>query len=212
MLSRYLASYQLPTTGTKQQLAECLTHHLRSIAAKKIQRSSRQQQKSRAGSKQTQKSARPEAPPRRKSTPQESSNNEEDTGSQDFLSGEQGSLKSPPSSNHKSRSRRANPIQSTMADSALAAPHQRKTHLVTANPVHSTRVWKRHASHSHVPLPKASLGPPVKVNTPSKVIEPNPVYIYIYICDNVPNWDSNTLQCHDNFTLELSCLPTIAVN
>ena len=39
MLRGYLASYQLPTTGSKQQLVERLTNHIRASAAKKVQRS-----------------------------------------------------------------------------------------------------------------------------------------------------------------------------
>ena len=53
-----------------------------------------------------------------------------------------------------------NPIQGTVADSALTAPHQRKMHLVTANPVHPVRsTAPEHESAmqvatSHAQLPK----------------------------------------------------------
>ena len=159
MLRGYLASYQLPTTGTKQQLAERLTYHLRSIAAKKIQRSSGQQKNSRAGGKKTQKSTQPEAPPPREPTPHESSDSEEDTGSQQSPSGEQGSPRSPPSSGRKSRSRRAKPYSRhrsrQRSHSTSSEEHSLSDSQSSASSEeHSTRARKRHASHSHAPPPK----------------------------------------------------------
>ena len=159
MLRGYLASYQLPTTGTKQQLAERLTYHLRSIAAKKIQRSSGQQKNSRAGGKKTQKSTQPEAPPPREPTPHESSDSEEDTGSQESPSGEQGSPRSPPSGGRKSRSRRAKPYSRhrsrQRSHSTSSEEHSLSDSQSSASSEeHSTRARKRHASHSHAPPPK----------------------------------------------------------
>ena len=97
-LRGYLARYQLPTTGSKQQLVECLTHHIRSLATKKIQRPRAQPSKQNSVKKAATHS-RTEAPPLDPTPPESSDSNSDnnDTGSQDPPSGDQGSSQSPSS-------------------------------------------------------------------------------------------------------------------
>ena len=115
MLRGYLTSYQLPTTGSKHQLVERFTHHIRSSAAKKIQRTRGQpsiQNRVKKAATYTQNKAPPLDP-----TPSESSNSSsdnDDTGSQDPPSEDQGSPQSPPSGGRTTKCHRA---QSSLSQS-----------------------------------------------------------------------------------------------
>ena len=142
MLHGYLASYQLPTTSTKQQLAEHLTHHLRSIAAKKIQRSSGQQKKSRAGAKRHKKTLNLRLRPHANLPHRNPAILNRILGARNFPAESKAAPKVHPAVVAvvaKAGPVGKNRIQGTVADTALTAPHQNKICLVTANPVYPVR-------------------------------------------------------------------------
>ena len=134
MLRGYLASYHLPTTGTKQQLSERLTKHIRSMATKKNQRSRGRPAKATTTKTRAQGDAPPTEPsplessdssadeeaadtPPTEPRPLESSDSsagEEEAGSQDSPSGDtdEASSQRPPSGGHKSKHHR---YQSSLA-------------------------------------------------------------------------------------------------
>ena len=129
MLRGYLASYHLPTTGSKQQLADRLTNHVRSLAKRKIQRSRGEP------SKNNKTKSRPaphtEAPP----SPLESSDstsNHDDTDSQDPPSGDQSSTKSSSSDDRHTKRQK----------------HSAERHS-GSSPSGGHRERKRHASRAH---------------------------------------------------------------
>ena len=163
MLRGYLSSYKLPTSGSKQQLVERLTHHIRSSATKKIQRPRGQPSKQKSVEKAATHTGT-EAPPL-DSTPPESSDSNSDndnTGSQDPPSGDQGSPQRPPSGGPKTKRHRA---QSSLPQSKREK-HRRYRSMPSDADSHSggqssppsggqnPRARKRHASCSHSPPSK----------------------------------------------------------
>ena len=176
MLRGYLASYQLPTTGSKQQLAERLTKHIRSMATEKNQRSRGQpakatKTKTKAQGLSSQSDAPPTEPsplessdssadeeaadtPPTEPSPLESSDSsagEEEAGSQDSPSGDEANSQRPPSGGQRSKHHRH---QSSLAS------RSRRTRSGRTSPAdwhsddqvsdrHIPRARRRHTSHSH---------------------------------------------------------------
>ena len=162
-LRGYLARYQLPTTGSKQQLVERLTHHIRSLATKKIQRPRAQPSKQNSVKKAAMHS-RTEAPPLDPTPPESSDSNSDndDTGSQDPPSGDQGSPQSPPSGGRKTKRHRA---QSPLPQSKhrkhrrfCSTPSEADSHSggQSSPPSggHNPRARKHHARRSYLPPSK----------------------------------------------------------
>ena len=137
MLRGYLASYQLPTTGSKQQLVDRLTNYVRSHATRKIQRSRVEPSVKSRGATHT------DAPPVEliAANPLESSDsnsNGDDTDNQDPPSGDQGSSKSSSSDDRHTTKRQK---------------HSAERHS-GSSPSGGHRARKRRASRTHSPSSK----------------------------------------------------------
>ena len=174
MLRGYLASYQLPTTGSKQQLAERLTKHLRTMATKKNKRPCGRPAKATCTkAHRTQSDAPPTEPsplessdssadeevadtPPTDPSPLESSDSsagEEEVGSQDSPSGDEASSQRPLSGGQRSKHHRHRTSSANQhSDDQVSGRRARRRH--TSHSRKSHRRARSTASESEASPPR----------------------------------------------------------
>ena len=158
MLRGYLASYQLPTIGTKQQLAERLTYHLRSIAAKRSSDLAGSKRTPELGAKRHKRALNPRLRPHANLPPMNPAIQKRILAARNLPAESKAAPEVHPAVVAKAGPVGQNPIQGTAADSALIAPHQRNIPSVTANPVHPVRsTVLGHGSAMQVTLMRSTL-------------------------------------------------------
>lgn len=152
MLRGYLASYQLPTTGSKQQLAERLTKHLRTMATKKNKRPCGRPAKATCTkAHRTQSDAPPTEPSPLESS--DSSAGEEEVGSQDSPSGDEASSQRPLSGGQRSKHHRHRTSSANQhSDDQVSGRRARRRH--TSHSRKSHRRARSTASESEASPPR----------------------------------------------------------